>query len=53
MFLNADLSILKSKLTSDAYDNVRLALGLEPLKDAVEKGTKITSNIREKIENNS
>ena len=28
------------------YDNVRFALGLEPLKDAAIKGHRITSNIR-------
>jgi len=46
----ADLYTLKNKLSATVYDEVRCALGLEPLKDAVAKGQKITSNIREKLE---
>lgn len=48
----ADLAVLKSKLDSNSYDVVRLALGLEPLQEATEKGQKITSDIRENIQNN-
>jgi hypothetical protein len=47
----ADLSILKKNLDLQTYDVVRSALGLEPLKDAAKKGEKITSNIRQKVEN--
>lgn len=47
----ADLSVLKKNLDYQTYDVVRSALGLEPLKEAAEKGEKITSNIRQKVEN--
>ena len=42
----ADMSILKHRLTKPAYDDVRAALGLEPLVDATIKGHEITENIR-------
>ena len=42
----ADMAVLKEKLNWIEYDNVRCVLGLEPLKDAAMKGSKITSNIR-------
>jgi len=45
----ADMGILKTRLTLDVYDQVRAVLGLEPLKDAVEKGSRITQKIRENI----
>ena len=45
----ADLAVLKSKFDEESYNNVRLALGLEPLEDAIEKGARITENIREKV----
>lgn len=44
-----DLSCLKAGLTEGEYDKVRSILGLEPLKQAVEKGKKVTQEIREKI----
>ncbi|HIL26887.1 MAG TPA: hypothetical protein EYG21_05825 [Nitrospinaceae bacterium] len=46
----ADLAILKSKFDKTSYDNIRTALGLEPLDEAVEKGQKITETVRDKIE---
>lgn len=46
----ADLSVLKQNLNYETYDVVRSALGLEPLKSAAEKGEKITSSIRQKVE---
>jgi hypothetical protein len=46
LYQYANMSILKSKLSWAEYDNVRFALGLEPLKTAAIKGQKITSNIR-------
>jgi hypothetical protein len=46
----ADMSVLKKKLTWVEYDNVRFALGLEPLKTAAMKGAKITSNVRVAID---
>ena len=42
----ANMAILKERLNWAEYDNVRYALGLEPLKTAAVKGQKITSNIR-------
>ena len=47
----ADMQILKAGLTEELYDQVRRCLGLEPLRVASEKGTKITDNIRKKIDN--
>ena len=44
-----DLSALKSGLSEQEYDKVRAVLGLEPLRQAVEKGKKITQSVREKI----
>jgi hypothetical protein len=46
----ADMSVLKKKMTWVEYDNVRFALGLEPIKDAAVKGKKITSNVRVAID---
>lgn len=45
----ADMAILKEKLSAQAYDVVRQALGLEPLKTAVEKGKKITDSVRNNL----
>ena len=47
----ADMSILKSGLSQDLYDQVRKCLGLEPIKVAAEKGSKITESVRKKIDN--
>lgn len=44
-----DLSLLKDGLTEQEYDKVRSILGLEPLRQAVEKGKKITQTVREKL----
>lgn len=49
----ADMAILKKNLGKEYYDAVRAALGLEPLKDAAEKGAQITQSIRENIGNTS
>ena len=45
----ADMSILKSNLDSLTFDLVRSALGLEPVAVAAIKGSKITDEIRLKI----
>ena len=42
----ASMSILKERLNWVEYDNVRFALGLEPMATAAVKGQQITSNIR-------
>lgn len=44
-----DLSLLKSGLTEQEYDKVRSVLGLEPLRQAAEKGKKITQAVRENV----
>jgi hypothetical protein len=44
-----DLSTLKGGLTEQEYDRVRAVLGLEPLRQAAEKGKKITQTVREKF----
>ena len=46
------MATLKSKLTVVEYDNVRWALGLEPVKTAAVKGQKITANVRVAIDEN-
>ena len=46
----ADMDYLKLNLSPDAYDDVRAALGLEPLMSAAKKGQKITSEIRQKLQ---
>ena len=43
------MNTLRDNLSSDVYDIVRQTLGLEPLQSAVEKGKKITENIRSKV----
>ena len=45
-----NMNTLRDNLPKDLYDIVRRALGLEPLEVAIEKGQKITTNIREKTE---
>jgi len=45
----ADMDILKKNLTDAIYDKVRLALELEKLSIATEKGKKISSNVRENL----
>ncbi len=44
-----DLGALKGGLTEQEYDKVRSVLGLEPLRQAVEKGKKITQSVRDKL----
>ena len=43
-----NMNTLRDNLPSEVYDIVRQALGLERLSTAVEKGKKLTDNIREK-----
>jgi hypothetical protein len=42
----ADMQILKSGLDELTYNKVRKCLGLEPLNQAAEKGSKITDSFR-------
>lgn len=46
----ADMAILKNRLSSESYDMVRVALGLEPMDTAVAKGKQITDNIRQRLD---
>ena len=48
----ADMVVLKNNLSPRAYDDVRQALGLEPLAAAAAKGQEITQNIRKNISEN-
>lgn len=45
----AQMDLLKDKLSAEDYDKVRLALGLSPLKEAIEAGKKITQNIKNNV----
>ena len=45
----ADMNTLRDRLPLLLYNNVRLALGLETLETAVQKGRQITDSIREKL----
>lgn len=46
----ADMAVLKNRLEPHIYDKVRLALGLEKLADATEKGLAATERIRNNFE---
>ncbi len=43
-----NMNTLRDNLSTALYDQVRQALGLEPLATAVKKGEKITQSVREK-----
>ena len=45
----ADMAILKEGLPELLYNQVRKCLGLQPLREAVTVGQKITENIRKNI----
>jgi len=46
----ADMAVLKERLSPEHYDVVRVALDLEPLQDAIQKGQKITENIKQNLD---
>lgn len=46
----ADLFVLKNKLNIETYDMVRMALGLEPIAAAAEKGRKLSQKIKNNLE---
>ena len=46
----ADMAILKKGLDSATYDAVRGVLGLQPMREAVPAGQKITDNVRKNLE---
>lgn len=45
----ADMEFLSKKLTSERYDEVRVAMGLEPLKKAREEGQKVMDKVFENV----
>ena len=45
----ANMNLLKSKLSTDDYDKVRIALDLEPISVASEKGRVITDRVRKNL----
>jgi hypothetical protein len=45
----ADMLQLKEGLDANTYDKVRTCLGLQPLKEAVVAGKKITENVRKNV----
>jgi len=47
----ADMNTLRDRLPPTLYNSVRLALGLESLESATEKGKEITDSIRKKLNN--
>ena len=47
----ADMLSLKNGLDEVTYNKVRKCLGLEPLRDAAVKGSKITESIRKNLDN--
>ena len=46
----ANMAYIKEGLDVETYNKVRHTLGLEPLEDAVRKGTEVTERIRDNIE---
>jgi hypothetical protein len=45
----ADMSVLRDGLSTGAYDEIRVCLGLQTMKDAVPQGKEITEKIRENL----
>jgi hypothetical protein len=50
LYQYANMNTLKENLSLELYDQVRIALGLEPMAVAVEKGKKITDRVLENVE---
>ena len=49
----ADMNILRDQLSASLNDEIRQALGLEPLREALVAGIRITENIRSKLASES
>jgi hypothetical protein len=45
----ADMAKLKTGLSEDLYDQVRMCLGLEPLRQSAKKGMQLTDKIRNNL----
>ncbi len=50
LYQYANMNYLKSRMNWVEYDNLRFALGLEPLKTAAIKGAQVTSNVKIAVE---
>lgn len=46
-----DMQRLQAQLTTEDFDKVRAAVGLEPRANAAAKGKQITNNVRNRVEN--
>lgn len=46
----SNMAVLKDVLRPELFDEVRVALGLQPLSEAVTAGQKITQNVRNSLE---
>ena len=46
----SNMAVLKDVLRPELFDEVRVALGLQPLAEAVTAGQKITQNVRNSLE---
>ena len=46
----ADMAVLKNALRPDLFDEVRVALGLQPMSEAAAAGAQITQNVRNTLE---
>ena len=53
LYQYANMNYLKNRMTWIEYDNLRFALGLEPMKTAAIKGAQITSNVKVAVEGNA
>jgi len=51
LYQYANMNVLKSKLSTSLFDEVRVALGLEPVSIAAPKGVAVTDKIRNSVEN--
>ena len=45
----ANINVLRDSLPVDTYNQIRLALGLKSLEEAIDSGKKITENIRKNL----
>ena len=46
----ANMAVLKDALRTELYDEVRVALGLQPMAEAVAAGQQISQNVRNTLE---
>lgn len=53
LYQYANMNYLKTRMSLVEYDNLRYALGLDPIVTAAQKGQKITSNVRVAVNDDS